>query len=39
MKSSISWEDQDKEALEDLIGLQDRLDETIADAIAQAGAN
>ncbi|EPF3312523.1 phage tail tip protein [Escherichia coli] len=39
MKSTISWDDQDKEALEDLIGLQDRLDETIADAIAQAGAN
>lgn len=39
MKSSISWEDQDKEALEDLIGLQDRLDETIADAIKQANAN
>ncbi|EHC2749475.1 hypothetical protein JTX96_000990 [Escherichia coli] len=39
MQSSISWEDQDKEALEDLIGLQDRLDETIADAIKQAGAN
>ncbi|EMZ9275537.1 hypothetical protein ABFE91_002177 [Escherichia coli] len=39
MKSTISWDDQDKEALENLIGLQDRLDETIADAIAQAGAN
>ncbi|HII2245788.1 TPA: phage tail tip protein [Escherichia coli] len=39
MKSTISWDDQDKEALEDLIGLQDRLDETIADAIEQAGAN
>ncbi|HAU9460592.1 TPA: DUF1983 domain-containing protein, partial [Escherichia coli] len=39
MKSTISWDDQDKEALEDLIGLQDRLDETIADAIAQAGEN
>ncbi|HFN7887120.1 TPA: phage tail protein [Escherichia coli] len=39
MKSAISWDDQDKEALEDLIGLQDRLDETIADAIAQAGEN
>lgn len=39
MKSTISWDDQDKEALEDLIGLQDRLDETIADAIAKAGAN
>ncbi|EFA4296319.1 phage tail tip domain-containing protein [Escherichia coli] len=39
MKSTISWDDQDKEALEDLIGLQDRLDETIADAIKQAGAN
>ncbi|TXO52991.1 DUF1983 domain-containing protein [Escherichia coli] len=39
MKSTITWEDQDKEALEDLIGLQDRLDETIADAIAQAGEN
>ncbi|EFE6411721.1 hypothetical protein BSL99_003096 [Escherichia coli] len=39
MKSTISWDDQDKEALEDLIGLQERLDETIADAIAQAGAN
>ncbi|EMY4147408.1 hypothetical protein AAIR64_001275 [Escherichia coli] len=39
MQSTISWDDQDKEALEDLIGLQDRLDETIADAIAQAGAN
>ncbi|HHG2706937.1 TPA: phage tail protein [Escherichia coli] len=39
MKSTITWDDQDKEALEDLIGLQDRLDETIADAIAQAGEN
>ncbi|URV22375.1 DUF1983 domain-containing protein [Escherichia coli] len=39
MKSTISWDDQDKEALEDLIGLQDRLDETIADAIKQAGEN
>lgn len=39
MKSTITWDDQDKESLEDLIGLQDRLDETIADAIAQAGEN
>ncbi|WP_063123760.1 phage tail tip domain-containing protein [Escherichia coli] len=39
MKSTITWDDQDKEALEDLIGLQDRLDETIADAIAQADKN
>ncbi|WP_097758670.1 phage tail tip domain-containing protein [Escherichia coli] len=39
MKSTISWDDQDKEALEDLIGLQDRLDDTIADAIAQADKN
>lgn len=39
MSSQISWDDQDKEALEDLIGLQDRLDETIQNAIAQAGEN
>lgn len=39
MSSQISWDDQDKEALEDLIGLQDRLDETIQNAIAQAGNN
>lgn len=39
MSSQISWDEQDKEALEDLIGLQDRLDETIQNAIAQAGEN
>lgn len=39
MSSQISWDEQDKEALEDLLGMQDRLDQTIADAIAQAGEN
>lgn len=39
MKSTISWDDQDKEALEDLLGMQDRLDETIKEAIKQAGEN
>lgn len=37
MKSTIEWGEQDKEALEDLLGMQDRLDQTIQDAIAQAG--
>ncbi|MBC5790602.1 phage tail tip domain-containing protein [Providencia sp. JUb39] len=39
MKSVISWEDQDKEALDELLGMQDRLDETIQDALQQAGAD
>ncbi|EIX3798893.1 DUF1983 domain-containing protein, partial [Salmonella enterica] len=39
MSSQISWDEQDKEALEDLIGLQDRLDETIQEALQQADAN
>ncbi|EBU5494030.1 DUF1983 domain-containing protein [Salmonella enterica] len=39
MSSQISWDEQDKEALEDLIGLQDRLDETIKEALEQADAN
>ncbi|EGW8525702.1 DUF1983 domain-containing protein [Salmonella enterica] len=39
MSSQISWDEQDKEALEDLIGLQDRLDETIKEALQQADAN
>ncbi|EHH6189103.1 DUF1983 domain-containing protein [Salmonella enterica] len=39
MSSQISWDEQDKEALEDLIGLQDRLDETIKEALEQAGEN
>ncbi|EHR2875922.1 DUF1983 domain-containing protein [Salmonella enterica] len=39
MSSQISWDEQDKEALEDLIGLQDRLDETIKEALEQADSN
>ncbi|EFX3819421.1 DUF1983 domain-containing protein [Salmonella enterica] len=39
MSSQISWDEQDKEALEDLIGLQDRLDETIKEALKQADSN
>ncbi|EIC3047333.1 DUF1983 domain-containing protein [Salmonella enterica subsp. enterica serovar Manhattan] len=39
MQSTIEWGEQDKEALEDLLGMQDRLDQTIAEAIAQAGEN
>ncbi|ENQ6860325.1 DUF1983 domain-containing protein [Salmonella enterica] len=39
MSSQISWDEQDKEALEDLIGLQNRLDETIKEALEQAGEN
>ncbi|HHV3680568.1 TPA: phage tail tip fiber protein [Salmonella enterica] len=39
MSSQISWDEQDKEALEDLIGLQDRLDETIKEALEKADSN
>lgn len=39
MSSQISWDEQDKEALEDLIGLQGRLDETIQQALEQADSN
>ncbi|EKZ8847491.1 DUF1983 domain-containing protein [Salmonella enterica] len=39
MKSTIEWGDQDKEALEDLLGLQGRLDETIQEALQQADSN
>ncbi|EHI3273288.1 DUF1983 domain-containing protein [Salmonella enterica] len=39
MKSTIEWGDQDKEALEELLGMQDRLDQTIQEAIKQAGDN
>ncbi|WP_311750735.1 phage tail tip protein [Proteus columbae] len=36
MKSTISWDDQDKADIEDLLNLQEQLDKTIADAIAGA---
>ncbi|EJJ4258247.1 DUF1983 domain-containing protein [Salmonella enterica] len=39
MSSQISWDEQDKEALEDLLGLQGRLDETIQEALQQADSN